>query len=400
MKKNSGITLIALAITMVIMLILAAISVATLSGDNSLIKNAGEAKEDADVKQEQDIINQAVYQAMNNNTWGELVASELQNELENITKREVTITPYNSKFKASFTDSGRSYIVDEKGQSKKTTVVKTGDTDLSTVSDLSTKYGVTVDYKSTSHPDIIWQLFLADEDNYYLISSDYVPTNELPCSGNTMNGVTYGSSDLQAVEGISDSYYKVRFASTSSYNDYVMTSTTEHRKGSQSNILKSGSSNRNPLVSTYLRWVDLYPNSSNINISAVAYMMDTSKWASFSDGADGAYAIGGPTIEMLSLSWNAISGHTQMTSYATMNDSNSNSNGYISQSPETESSFFGTTTNMWFVKETENAAGYWLSSPSSGTNAALRIVHYSGYVNHDGARDINMGIRPIVVVPK
>ena len=47
MKKNSGITLIALVITIIIMLIIATVSVTMLAGDNSLIHNAGEAKEAA-----------------------------------------------------------------------------------------------------------------------------------------------------------------------------------------------------------------------------------------------------------------------------------------------------------------------------------------------------------------
>ena len=46
-------------------------------------------------------------------------------------------------------------------------------------------------------------------------------------------------------------------------------------------------------------------------------MMDTNKWSSFADGASNAYAIGGPTREMLSLSWNAVPGNTQMTDYYT-----------------------------------------------------------------------------------
>ena len=83
MKKNSGITLIALVITIVIMLILATISVTMLSGDNSLINNAGEAKEGAEEKNEKDIINLAVTAAMNNNDFGELVAIELTDELNN-----------------------------------------------------------------------------------------------------------------------------------------------------------------------------------------------------------------------------------------------------------------------------------------------------------------------------
>ncbi len=44
MKEQKGITLVALVITIIILLILAAISIATLSGDNGLFNRAKQAK--------------------------------------------------------------------------------------------------------------------------------------------------------------------------------------------------------------------------------------------------------------------------------------------------------------------------------------------------------------------
>ena len=44
-KRNSGITLIALVITIIVLLILAGVTVATLTGDNGLLTKAGEAKQ-------------------------------------------------------------------------------------------------------------------------------------------------------------------------------------------------------------------------------------------------------------------------------------------------------------------------------------------------------------------
>ena len=44
MNKQKGITLIALVITIIILLILAGISIATLSGDNGLFNRARQAK--------------------------------------------------------------------------------------------------------------------------------------------------------------------------------------------------------------------------------------------------------------------------------------------------------------------------------------------------------------------
>ena len=43
MKGNKGITLIALVITIIVLLILAGVSIAMLSGDNSILKRGNEA---------------------------------------------------------------------------------------------------------------------------------------------------------------------------------------------------------------------------------------------------------------------------------------------------------------------------------------------------------------------
>ena len=58
-KRNHGITLIALVITIIVLLILAAISLTMLTGDNSLLKRAGEAKEKtetATLKEEAELV--------------------------------------------------------------------------------------------------------------------------------------------------------------------------------------------------------------------------------------------------------------------------------------------------------------------------------------------------------
>ena len=43
-KRKKGITILALSVTIIILLILAGISVATLTGDNGLIRNARKGK--------------------------------------------------------------------------------------------------------------------------------------------------------------------------------------------------------------------------------------------------------------------------------------------------------------------------------------------------------------------
>ena len=53
MKKENGITLIALVITIIILIILAGISIGMLVGDNGIITKAKQAKQDTEVAQEE-----------------------------------------------------------------------------------------------------------------------------------------------------------------------------------------------------------------------------------------------------------------------------------------------------------------------------------------------------------
>ena len=46
MRKNKGITLIALVITIIVLLILATVSIATLIGENGILSQANKAKEE------------------------------------------------------------------------------------------------------------------------------------------------------------------------------------------------------------------------------------------------------------------------------------------------------------------------------------------------------------------
>lgn len=79
-KKNKGITLIALAITIIVLLILAGVTMATLTGDNGLLTKAGEAKQvnkEAEVKEK--IILAA--NAAKTNNLGKLTKELLDEEL-------------------------------------------------------------------------------------------------------------------------------------------------------------------------------------------------------------------------------------------------------------------------------------------------------------------------------
>ena len=120
-KKEQGITLIALVTTIVVLLILASITIGAVSGEGGLIGNANEAKEKTEIANEKEAVDRAVVQAMGKNKRGNLVRSELQDELDIITgegETEVTIDEADYGYFVKFLDSGRIYKVSRDGEVK------------------------------------------------------------------------------------------------------------------------------------------------------------------------------------------------------------------------------------------------------------------------------------------
>ncbi len=116
LKNQKGITLLVLVVTIIILLILAGITIGTLTGDNGIIQNAGEAKEETEIANEKEILEKATVQAMGNNKYGNIEESELQEQLDEETGEGKTeATDIGDEFEVVFTDSNRYYTVDKDG---------------------------------------------------------------------------------------------------------------------------------------------------------------------------------------------------------------------------------------------------------------------------------------------
>lgn len=121
LKMNKGITLIALVVTIVVLLILASISIATLTGDSGLIQKSKMAKENAEIEDEKKMISVAVAEAMGKNRNGDLTYSDFKEKLDKVIKKEAQrdyeLTPNEDsiKYLITFTDTKRIYQVDGTG---------------------------------------------------------------------------------------------------------------------------------------------------------------------------------------------------------------------------------------------------------------------------------------------
>ena len=81
LKEGKGITLIALVITIIVLLILAGVTIATLTGDNGILKKAGDAKTQTEQAKEDENLKIAI--AGSYGTDGKLNLKDLKDNLEN-----------------------------------------------------------------------------------------------------------------------------------------------------------------------------------------------------------------------------------------------------------------------------------------------------------------------------
>ena len=112
-KRNKGITLIALVVTIVVTIIIASITLGTLLGDNGIIKNSQSSKETAEQQSERIAVEQATTAAMTQDRYGKLEESIFKEELDNATEGAKTNT-YDDIFSVivTFEDTKRAYEVD------------------------------------------------------------------------------------------------------------------------------------------------------------------------------------------------------------------------------------------------------------------------------------------------
>ena len=86
LKRKKGITLIALVITIIVLLILAGVSIAMLTGDNGILKQALRAKELTEISSEEEYINLLIIEHQTNNkTYGKGLEKVVFNTVEDTT---------------------------------------------------------------------------------------------------------------------------------------------------------------------------------------------------------------------------------------------------------------------------------------------------------------------------
>lgn len=207
-----------------------------------------------------------------------------------------------------------------------------------------------------------WKIYHADDNNIYLIADNYISYDYIPAKDgvkmtqNTSytNGAYFGSDLLAKYTGAE-------------------------------NITNSN-------ITPWLSYLNSYGTSTNNNMKAVAYFLDTDVWSGFK-GEDAKYAIGAPTLDMFVASYNSRSNRKI--------DMKIEEDGYnvkFADEDESEHKYYVTSNDYLLAKEyIEDAAHWmWLASPSAGGSGDLYGVDYDGYVSGTYYGTSREGVCPLV----
>lgn len=223
--------------------------------------------------------------------------------------------------------------------------------------------------------NINWLIFYSDNENIYLISSDYIPLSCLPHAK--------GDETKAKPENTDNKYPKAApFDNIIGLYDGSVNITDERLKSLNSKYYKYLEENNK--------------TSSTTTMKAIAYMMDIYAWSGFcNEKAD--YTIGGATLELLFASYNKKY-YDGTEKYQTRAE---NASGYkISKDNGTNwSSYYtgmlNTNDKTYNISSYNSAYGAWLLSPSASGGDMFR-TQYFGKVC-DGATTGNCyGFRPII----
>lgn len=380
LKVNHGITLISLVITIIVLLIMAGVSINVLHRDDNIINEAKDARNQTEATQEQTIISQIIVHSKDKSKFAIVEKKYVKEELDNYSEIKSYIELDNG-IQVTF-KSNNSYIIGLDGNIyhsiEEIPIQKTKEEIKKDNILAPTNIGKKVKYVSAYSSDLIWRLLYADNDYVYLISS------KLDENNNEIEAQRTNYGGLGGLGLISDNIKGENYSGASNITD---------------EFLKSLNS----------KWHAYLENDANEqyrtseSAKSVAWFMDQSKWETWKDtDNNAAYAIGGPTIELLIKSFNATAeSNSQNKINLTIN------NGGYDPDVETSNMLKHEYNNgIYHLDGGTNA--FWLASPGGNnekeSDMGLRIRTSGGgygrvYGIYFGWSNYNLGLRPVVIIP-
>ena len=398
-KKQNGITLIALVVTIVVLLILAGVTITMVLGEDGIIaqaKLAATKTQEAEKKQEEDLQN-------------------LVEQLDKILDEDLT-PPETGKTANDLTEDNYGDYVN---------------------------YGIDLD----SNPNTAdWRIFYVgngtlngkEEKHVYLIAADYVPNSckelEEAKGPEKANMTVYsgeGYDNCTCIWEYNNGNPQIAYHCNDGHNTELNAS--KPQCSFPDLFIPNGTHcNTRYYCSEHVGTGEI--GQANANSRCASALQCTGNWSSFKDGAQNGtsnpdkdyveYAIGGPTLEMWVESWDQVHGDDDSEGEKTgktlyVNGSDGTKTGYyvgdnsscttyysdLSSTPGYDDTLyfphktyqnlklFDTTTPDSGGKASCN--GYWLSSPSANGSSSLMVVYFSGNVG-DISFNSYCGVRPVV----
>ena len=357
-KEAKGITLIALVITIIVLLILAGVTIATLTGDNGILNQAGKAKDKT--TEAESIERVQVEVAGSYGLDGTIDKDQLNKNLGNI-----------AGLKIGESNFGGENIVKE----LPVTVTLNG-------------YDIGIDANGGVEkiPEIIAKIRANPQTYYGKKVTNY-----------NANGKTYRIFYVDKDNDFKDGYNTIYLKAD--YSGIVSCSTSYD--ASKTLIKKM-----NPLWATKGNTVEAETTTiSNENEQAAAWLCDPSKWTAYCDTDKANYAIGGPSVEMYVKSYNQTHGDDALgCQYQTnnvpgygykVNGTIQNSGWYTND----DTLDYSMTYKSMYCGQNGNKTGdWWLASPSADVSGSGYVCRVGGYWARlgNGSYGSGDGVSPLV----
>ncbi len=234
---------------------------------------------------------------------------------------------------------------------------------------LAKYYGKYVRYKAPNGCNVKWCIFGTYEGKICLIADDYVSREYIPCGRegskiyvNGKNNYRLSFDDvIDDYEGSMDIDRNLRFLNSKYFDEL---------KGNKCN---------------------------NLNIKAVAYILDTCAWKGFA-GGKAESAIGGPSLELVLDSYNKLYPTQQIECCVTDIGYMIRRNGNINWSGSLSNAFDACNDKVSYIEDKSKTWGMWLASPSDVCRNDLNILSISYEAGLDSHWIFGhfFGFRPLV----
>ena len=267
-KNEKGITLIALVITVIVLLILAGVTIAALSGDNGILTRTKEAKEKTEKENIIEQVNLAIMTATTEGT-GTIDTSKLREELE---KKEIKVETIESSLPWKVSAGNLVLKIDEN----------------LTIEEISGKMKISASAKQIA----------SDPERYYgKVAENYT-------QGGLTYRIFYVDTENKFGDGVNTVYLKADYKTTIALTDHI----TYEPEGNDLAVYKK----MNPSWAAERGKIAVA--SWNNNERAAGWLCSPGQWEDYVDSTKAKYAIGAPSLEMFVESYNQVS-HTEQTNY-------------------------------------------------------------------------------------